>query len=123
MHPLRSHHRREALGEVAQHLEGGRARTDDDGSAEFHGWNSGAAKDLAYAESRGEMGGERWLVPLLVRGIERGESTEVDNAGDVGCQGGVRERLRHRGLKIVEPVSLNERVEQVVRDIDILHRE
>lgn len=116
VHPARSDHDGQAFGEVAQHLEGGRAGADDHGRAQHRGRYAGVQEDAAHLGTRAQV---RRQFPLGDTG--RGEPSEIDDASYSGGTGPLPEDSRRPPVGLLEVASRAQRVHQVVGDIDAPH--
>lgn len=111
--PAGGDHDGEAFGQVAQHFEGGRAGTDDDGGAQDGGRHPGAEEDLADLGAGAQVRGE-----VAYRDPGRGEPAEVDDAADAGRTGLFREDAGGGAVAVLESGSGAEGVDEVVGDVD-----
>lgn len=92
--PARGGHQRDVLREVTDHLEGRRARADDDSGLEHDRGDRAVEEDLAHGRPRAHV--RRQLDALGV------QSAEVDQAGDPGAFCGVGDELGGVALLLFE---------------------
>lgn len=112
-HPAGGDHHGQPLGQVAEHLEGGRAGADDDGGAEHRGGDPGGQEDAPDLGAGAQMGRE-----LAVGHPARGESAQVDDAADAGGAGLLGEVPRGQAVGVLEVAPGAEGVHEVVGDVD-----
>ena len=84
-HPARRDHDRQALGEVADHLERDAARADHDGGAKLGHGHARGAQDVAHVLPRGQMRRQ-----LRLAGAEPAEVDDPLHAGLAGRRAEVR---------------------------------
>lgn len=114
-HPAGGDHHGQSLGQVAEHLEGGRARADDDGGTEHRGGDPGVQEDAPDLCAGAQMGRE---VP--VGNPARGESAQVDDAADAGGAGLLGEVPCGQSVGVLEVAPRAEGVHEVVGDVHVL---
>lgn len=116
VHPAGGDHGGQAFGEIAQHLEGGRARADDDGGPQHGGGDTRAQQDAPDLGTRPQMRGQAPLGHAL-----GGEAAQVDDAPHARSPGPCPEVPRGLTLRLLEVAARTEGVHQVVRDADAAH--
>ena len=109
LHPARRHHHRQVVDEVADHLVGGGARTDDDAGAQLGDRHRARAQRVAGLLARDEV---------LGLGVGRHQPAEIDDAADAARGGGAREVLRRLEVEPAEVAAGGHRVDEVVRGVD-----
>lgn len=114
-HPAGGDHHGQSFGQVAEHLEGGRAGADDDGGAEHRGGDAGVQEDASDLGAGAQMGRE---VP--VGNAARGESAQVDDAADAGGAGLLGEVPGGQAVGVLEVPPGAEGVHEVVGDVHVL---
>ena len=112
--PLRCDHRRETLGEIAQHLEGRRAGAEDHRRFQDDRRHAGREQDLPDLGPRLQV--RREVAALGV------QAPEVDQPAQLGIAGRGRKRRCGLPIGLGEPMSGAQRVNQVVRDVDAVER-
>ena len=112
-HPFRSHHDGEHLDQVAQHLETGRSRSDDDRSSQFGDGRGPARQDPPHLVPAVE-------VPGQVRIVIVSQPAEVHDSPRSTT---LRSPSHARGCGSVEHFEVlraGHRVDQVAHDVDVL---
>ena len=110
VHPLRADHHRQALGEVADHLERDAARADHDRGAELGDGDPGLAQRLAGLLARAKV----------TRQVGRGvaQAAEVDDASDAGRGRGAAEGPRRGQVALAIALAPGHGVHEVVGHAD-----
>ncbi len=116
VHPTGGHHDRQALGEIAQHLERGRARSDDDRGPEHRGRHRPLQEDPPDLGPGAQVGGEGTLGYA-----RRGESAQVDDPPDPGGVRLLGEDPGGPAVGVLEARAGAEGVHQVVGHVDPAH--
>ncbi len=116
-HPAGRDHHREPFGQVAQHLEGGRARADDHGGTQDGGRHPGRQQHAAHFRPGPQVRGE----PVLGHSGGR-ETAEIHDAPHTGCLRPFPEDAGRAAVGVLEVLAAAERVHQVVGHVDVPHR-
>lgn len=116
-YPARRHHHGQPLREVAEHLERGRARADDDGGAQDRGRHPGVQQDTADLGARAQVRRQ-----LALGHPGGGEPAQVDDPPHPRRLRLLGERVGGAAVGGGEVVAGAERVHQVVRDVYVLER-
>ena len=110
LEPLRRDHRRQPVGEVAQHLEAGRPRPDDHGRLQHRRGHARGHQQVADLDPGGQV-----LAQLDALRVQAGQ---VDGAADVLGLRGQAELAGELGVPLGEARLPVHRVQQVVGDVD-----
>lgn len=112
--PARGDHDGQPLGEVAQHLEGGRAGSDDDGGAQHGGRDGGGQEDLPDLGAGAQVRGE-----FPDRDPGGGEPAQVDDPPDPCRVGLLGEDPGGGAVPVLEAGAGAEGVDEVVGHVDV----
>ena len=113
VHPLRDRDDREAVTDVAHHLERCRARAEDHCGAQPHQFRAALdGQRLGHLRPTGQVLGQ-----LAVIGVDRHEAAQVDDAAHIRVIGRGGD-VAGRGAVGVAEAGLADGVDQVIDDVD-----
>ncbi len=113
LHPLRRHHQRQVVHQVADHLVGRRAGANDDAGPDLGDGHRAAAQPLAGVAARHQV---------LGVGLVGHQAAQVDDAAHAGSGRGGSEVLGGLQVQAAEVAPGGHRVHQVPGGVDALER-